>query len=93
MCKNFAYRQAFPEATCLALIVLLLRQEKYCTAGILSSCASEGDSEIRSSAVLLVAGISPKMLQITQFENVPVCKWKKKGSKRKKKKEKSTSSF
>lgn len=78
---------------CLSFIVLFLRQEKYCITGILSSCSREGNSDLQSSAMLPVTAISPKLLQITPFENMAQCKreakHEKKGSKkRKKKKEK-----
>lgn len=75
---------------CLSLIVLFLRQEKYCITGILSSCSREGNSELQSSAMLPVTAISPKLLQITPFENMAQCKreakHKKKGGKKKKEK-------
>lgn len=78
---------------CSSLLVLFLRQEKYCIPGILSSCSREGNSEIQSSAMLPVTAISPKLLQVTPFENIAQCKCetkheKKGGEKRKKKKKK-----
>lgn len=76
---------------CLSLIVLFLRQEKYCIRGILSNCSREGNSEIQSSAMLPVTAISPKLQQITPSGNMAQCKCEtkheKKGGKKRKKKE------
>lgn len=76
----------------LSLTVLFLRQEKYCIPGILGSCSREGNSEMQSSAMLPVTAISPKLLQITPFENMAQCKCetkrKKKGGKKEREKKK-----
>lgn len=76
---------------CLSLIVLFLRQEKYCIPGILSSCSREGNSKIQSWAMLPVTAISPQLLQMTPMKNTRQCKCetkheKERGQKKKGKK-------
>lgn len=73
MCKKFVCKY-FQKPCVWALLFFFLRQEKYCIPGILSSCSREGNSKIQYLAMLPVTAISPKLLQITLFENMAQCK-------------------